>query len=115
MSNEAVEMLVRQARELQAEIDEKVAEKAAIVDRLKKEIQPGEKVVVDGVAASHRPGNRKYSLTLALKLLDDETKLKCVRPMIDEKFVRMTVEQMGLIDSAMEPAPADKTVFDLTK
>lgn len=109
-----LEILIREARELDAEIKELTAKKSDIVERLKKELSVGDAVVVDGVRASLREGNRKYSTALALRLLDDDTKLKCIRPMIDEKLVRQTVESLGLIDSAMEPADPSKTVFNLT-
>lgn len=109
-----IEMLVREARELDAEIKELTSKKTDLIDRLKKELQVGEGVVVDGVRASLREGNRKYSTKLALALLDDDAKMKCIRSMIDEKLVRSTVEAMGLLDSAMEPADPSKTVFNLT-
>jgi hypothetical protein len=110
----AIEQLVRDAREIDAEIKELAARKTEIIDRLKKELQVGDAVTVDGVRASLREGNRKYSTKLALALLDEDTKLKCIRPMIDEKLARSLVEQLGLLDNAYEPASSDKTVFNLT-
>lgn len=106
--------LVREAREIDAQVKHLSEQKAALVGRITKELGVGEKVVVDGVACSLRAGNRKFSLPLALKLLDDDLKLKCVVTTIDQKLVRQMVENMGLIDSAMESSDSSKTVLNLT-
>lgn len=110
-----LEILVREARELDAEIKELTEKKSSLIERIKAELKVGDALVVDGVRASLREGNRKFNLKLALDILPEDVRLSCIRPMIDEKLVRQTVEAMGQLDAAMEKADPSKTVFDLTK
>jgi hypothetical protein len=110
-----VEEMVRAARELDASIKELEEQKAALIEKLKTELAVGEKVVVDGVAAGHRNGNRKFDPKVALDLMPTEVKVKCIdtSPRIDEKLVRQFADQMGLTEAAKVLPDSGKTVFSL--
>jgi hypothetical protein len=111
--SDQLEFLIREARETDAEIKVLTEKKEALVEKIKAELSVGESITVDGVRASLRPGNRKFSLALALKQMPPEMKMDHIRPMIDEKMVRQTAETMGW--DCMEPADTSKTVLDLAK
>jgi hypothetical protein len=110
-----IEILVREARELDAEIRELTEKKVALVERIKAELKPGDFVVVDGVRASMREGNRKFDLATALKMLPEDLKLKCVVTCIDEKLVREAAEAVGVLAAAMIRPDDAKPVLDLVK
>ena len=112
MSN--VEELVREARDIDAQIRELTEQKSALIEKIKAQLSIGEKVVVDGVAASLRIGNRKFDTKTALGMMDEDTRLKCVVQKIDEKLVRQFAEAMGIAEAAMIAPDPSKTVFNLT-
>ena len=113
MSN--IEEMVREARDLDAQIKDFAAQKEALIEKLKTELAVGEKVVVDGVAAGHRQGNRKFDVATALKLMPEDVKLKCIvtEPRLDEKLVRQFADQMGITEQAKVLPDSGKTVFSL--
>jgi hypothetical protein len=110
-----VEEMIREARDLNAQIADLTAQKEALIEKLKTELAVGEKVVVDGVAAGHRQGNRKFDVATALKLMPEDVKLKCIvtEPRLDEKLVRQFAEQMGIVEQAKVLPDSGKTVFSL--
>lgn len=110
---ENIEELVREARRIDSSIKELTEQKTALVERIKAALTVGESLTVDGVRASLRPGNRKFSLKLGLDLLPEEIKLTCVSTAIDEKKVREAVTAIGMLDAAMEASAS--TVLDLAK
>lgn len=115
MNESPVASLIREARDIDCRIKELTEQKTALVERIKTELGVGGVTTVDGVRCSVRPGNRTFSPALALRLLDDDLKMKCVVTTIDWKLVRSTVEAMGRIDDAMEAADPSKTILDLAK
>lgn len=115
MSDSQIEILVREARAIDADIKELIEKKDALITRIKSELTVGQTVTIDGVRASLRPGNRKFSPMLALKLMTEDMKVACITTKIDEKMVRQTADAMGWTEHCYEPADPSKTVLDLTK
>lgn len=113
--SDQVEILVREAREIDAEMKELAEKKDALVTRIKAELKVGDSVTVDGVRASLRAGNRKFSIAAALAMMTPEMKVSHVRSMIDEKMVRQTVDSFGWTEQCYEPGDPSKTVLDLAK
>lgn len=108
--------LVRRHRELGAELAGLTEERKAIQDQVSGLTRPGWKLVVDGVAATHRDANRTFSLALALQVLPTETKASCVdkQPRFDAKLIREAVEAAGLLEECMEVDVAKSTVVKLS-
>jgi hypothetical protein len=111
----SIEALVREARELDAEIKELTEKKDALVGRIKAELKPGDFGVVDGVRYAMREGNRKFSMATALSMMTDDMKLKCISTKLDEKLVRQTVDALGFTEQCMVIAPDAKPILDLVK
>lgn len=107
--------LVRRHRELGAEVAGLTEERKAIQEQVAKLTQPGWKLVVDGVSASHREANRTFSLALALQHLPTEAKAACVdkQPRFDPKLIREAVEAAGLLEECMEIDAARSSVVKL--
>jgi hypothetical protein len=107
--------LIRRHRELGAEVAGLTEERKAIQATVAELTQPGWKLVVDGVSATHREANRTFSLARALEVLPAEIKAQCVDklPRFDPKMIREAVEQEGLLDECMEIDEARSTVVKL--
>jgi predicted kinase len=112
-----IQILIREAREIKAEMAEKKAQYDALVERIQAELKPGDFVVVDGVTCSVREGNRKWDLATALSLLPTDVKMKCIvtTPRLDEKLVRQATDALNLTDAAMVRPDDAKPVLDLAK
>lgn len=107
--------LVRRHRELGAEVAGLTEERKAIQEMVSQLTQPGWKLVVDGVSATHREANRTFSLARALEVLPSEAKAACVdkMPRFDNAKIREAVEEAGLLDLCMEVDPSRSSVVKL--
>ncbi len=107
--------LVRRHRELGAEAAGIKEEQDAIKAQISGMTEPGWKLVVDGVSATHREPNRTFSLARALEVLPSETKASCVDklPRFDPKLIREAVEAAGLLEDCMEIDSSKSSVVKL--
>lgn len=111
-----LEALIRRHRELGAEVAALTEERKAIQAQVSGLTKPGWKMVVDGVAASHREANRAYSEVVALTVLDADAKKRCVDklPRFDPKLVRAEVEAAGKLEECMVVDPEKSSVVKLS-
>lgn len=110
---EVAESLIRRYRALGADKAEIDGEMAEIKNQLDAITDVGWKLTVDGLTASKRMPNRVFDPSIAVTLLDAETKQLCVTTSYDPKKLRQAVEALGLIDDAMTDRPDAATVLKL--
>lgn len=111
-NTDEIEALVRRARSMDAEIRELNEAKALVVARIDKLVDVGWKMDVDGVTVRKTAGNRRFDAKLALSMLDPDTKLSCVRTVIDDKLVRAAAQSAGIEDACMTGGD-DKSILKL--
>lgn len=111
-----LEALIRRHRELGAEVAALTEERKEIQRQVSELTKPGWKMVVDGVAASHREANRTFSEVLALSVLDTDAKKRCVdkAPRFDPKLIRKEVEEAGKLEECMVVDPEKNSIVKLS-
>lgn len=111
-----LEALVRRYRALGAEKSEIDAEMKELQSQVSELTQPGWKMIVDNVPASHREANRVFSLPKALSILTVEQKTECIdrEPRFDPKLIRKCVEDAGVLEDCMEIDESRSSVVKLS-
>jgi hypothetical protein len=104
-----IEALVRRARVLRAEMTNCQDSLKAIESRLDELVEVGWKVEIDGIAATKKPANRSFNISLALEKMSPEEKLECVTTNLNPKKVREWADNNGLTEACMELADDSKT------
>lgn len=93
--------LVRLGRQLDAEIRDLGERKRAVIKALDEVTDVGWKLVVDGVPASKKLGNRTFSPALALERFTVEEKLSVISTGIDFAAVRALADNLGFTEECM--------------
>lgn len=105
--------LVRRGRSLAAEMKSIGEEVAQILKRLDELTPIGWELVVDGIAARKRPGNRGFSHELAIAQFTPDDLEACKAEGLDPKKVRTVAESKGLVEACMVAAPPEKASVSL--
>lgn len=106
MESDQLVALVRRHRELQATKLEVEAEQARIKDLIDASVEEGWALEVDGVVATKRRGNRRFSRILAVELLNPTQRERCIVERYDDALLRSELEVIGVLDFAMEDVGA---------
>lgn len=101
------EALIKRGRELAAEIKSQGEELKQIVSRLDDLTPVGWTLVVDGIPAKKKPGNREFNPELAVARFTPVELEQCKAEGIDPKKVRELAEAKGLVEACMVEAPIE--------
>lgn len=104
-----IEALVRRARALRAEQTSIAETIKAIEAKLDSLTEVGWKVVIDDIPASKKPGNRTFSMELAIAKMTPEEKLSCVSTGINASTVREIADAKGWTEACMLDPDETKT------
>jgi hypothetical protein len=107
------EALIRRARSLSADVKSMNEEIAKILARLDELVPLGWELVVDGIPAKKKLGNRSFSPELALARLTPDEQMLCRADGFDNKKIREMAEAKGLVESCMVQPDADKASVKL--